>query len=279
MIVVLLVANTVITSHNGRRKIRFLYTVSVHVAGDEYCVRNGLGLPLTCQSSWQGQPKLFRGNPTRARMSATMDNPERHRAKNQQERSMTKSRWIAVDVDGVLADHVNHILPVLKYEYGLDITVSQIRTWDFPLGSTTFGTILRRAQKLPDFVLTTPAVPGASKAMLKLSSDFNLAIVTARPPESTDATQCWLRANGFPFDDFSNLSEGTKHNTAVPCDLLVDDYKVNIVEYLRNTDGSAILFSRPWNADHAELEPYLAANRLKIAADWREVLELVPQLL
>jgi 5'(3')-deoxyribonucleotidase len=190
-----------------------------------------------------------------------------------------KLNSIAVDVDGVLADHVSHILPVLKRDYGLDMAFSQIKVWDFPVGRTTFGTILRTAQKLPEFVLTTPAIRGAREAMRKLSAAFHLAIVTARPPEATDATQHWLRANGFPFDDFANLSEGTKHNTVNPCDLLIDDYKVNIVEYLRNTNGRAILFSQPWNADHSDLEPYLAARRLRGAADWQDVLELVPQLI
>jgi 5'(3')-deoxyribonucleotidase len=192
---------------------------------------------------------------------------------------MIKSSWIAVDVDGVLADHVGHILSVLKRDYGLKVTSSQIKTWDFPVGDTTFGTILRRAQKLPDFVVTTPVVPGARAAMRKLSATYYVAIVTARPPESTDATRQWLHANGFPFDDFANLSEGTKHGTFNPCDLLIDDYKLNVVEYLRNTDGRAILFSRPWNADHAGLESYVAARRLRAAADWQEVLEQIPELL
>jgi len=190
-----------------------------------------------------------------------------------------KSSWIAVDVDGVLADHVSHILPVLKRDYGLEVTWSQIKTWDFPVGRTTFGTILRTAQKLPDFVRTTPLVPGAREAMRELSDSYNLAIVTARPPESTDATQRWLRANDIAFDDFANLSEGTKHGTVNPCDLLIDDYTVNVMEFLRNSKGHAILFSRPWNADHSDLNSYMTSNRLEVAIDWKEVLGMVSRIL
>lgn len=192
---------------------------------------------------------------------------------------MRKSTWIAVDIDGVLADHVTHILPVLKRDHGIDVSFSQVRTWDFPVGDTTFGKILKTAQRLPEFVLTTPIVPGARDAMEKLFATYYLAIVTARPPESTDATAKWLQAHSIPFDDFANLSEGTKHRTVIPCDLLIDDYTLNVLEYLRHSKGRAILFSRPWNADHSNLEQYVTSHRLRQAANWPELLALVTHML
>ena len=200
-----------------------------------------------------------------------MDHPRRTKKGNRS--------WIAVDVDGVLADHVSHILPVLKRDYGFDTTISQIRTWDFPVASTTFGAILRAAQMLPDFVRTTPVVPGAPESMRKLSESYNLAIVTARPRESTDATQKWLRANDIVFDDFANLSEGTKHGTAYSCDILIDDYAVNVTEFLRNTNGHAILFSRPWNIDPSDRSSFMTINRLHVADNWQEVLGLITDIL
>jgi 5'(3')-deoxyribonucleotidase len=191
---------------------------------------------------------------------------------------VSKSTWIAIDVDGVLADHVRHILPILRSDYGLELNFSQVRTWDFPVGHTTFGKVLRTAQKEPTFVLTTPVVSGAREAMHKLSSVFHLAIVTARPPEATEATLRWLRENDFPFDDFANRSEGLKHHTVNPSAILIDDYKINILEYLHNTQGQAILFSQPWNEDHSDLQFYLAAKRLRAASDWQTVLNLIPSL-
>ena len=103
--------------------------------------------------------------------------------------------------------------------------------------------------------------------------------MTARPPESMESTRQWLHSNGIPFHDFANLCEGAKHNTVCPCDLLIDDYKLNIEEYLQNAKGSAILFSQPWNTDHTDLTTHLASKRLLVASNWDEAMHLIPQAL
>lgn len=187
--------------------------------------------------------------------------------------------WLAVDVDGVLANHVDHVLPVLAREFAIRFTSKQIRTWDFPIGNTTFGEVLRNKQRTPQFILSTPLVDGAREAMQTLSERYHIAVVTARPPESDKYTQEWLETNDIPYDTFANLREGTKHLTSVPCNLLIDDYDVNIAEFLGNTQGSAILFSQPWNSDHFTLEPFLAARRLTLASTWHEVVESVTTML
>lgn len=187
------------------------------------------------------------------------------------------ARWIAVDVDGVLAAHVPHVLPILKRDFDVEVSLGQVTTLDFPVRDTTFGAIIRSAQKSPDFVLTTPIIEGARDAMQRLSMSYAIAIVTSRPVEAISSTREWLGLHDIRYDYFANLADGGKHFTAMTCDLLIDDYKLNIVEFLRNTNGSAILFSQPWNFDQTDLDPYVGSARLVRATAWRDVIDLVPQ--
>ncbi len=190
-----------------------------------------------------------------------------------------RSRWLAVDVDGVLASHVTHVLPVLKTDFGFHATLDQIKTWDFPVGTTTFGSVLRAKQKCGTFVLTTPVIEGARDAMHLLFESYNIDIVTARPHEAIAFTEEWLRANDIPYDTFTPLGEGLKHKTTFPCDILIDDYKVNVVQFLKHSAGRAILFSQPWNADHSDLQALIASKRLASASHWTAIPKLVPVLL
>jgi 5'(3')-deoxyribonucleotidase len=190
-----------------------------------------------------------------------------------------KAGWIAIDVDGVLAAHVEQILPVLKRHYNFEASFDQIRTWDFHVGETTFGAIIRAEQKSPGFILRTPIVTNAGEAMRTLYASHHIAIVTARPPETDSWTREWLASHDIPYDAYENLRDGEKHQTAMSCDLLVDDYQVNVLAFIRSTQARAILFSRPWNWDSTGLESYLASGRLTRANDWREVLSLISSLL
>jgi 5'(3')-deoxyribonucleotidase len=193
-------------------------------------------------------------------------------------RDETRTGWIAIDVDGVLADHVSHVLPILEPDFQFSATFDQIRVWDFPINATSFGRIIRDNQKLRDFVLSTPVVEGAATSMSALYSMHHIAIVTARPAEANNWTEEWLRINAIPYDVFANLMEGTKHNTPIPCDVLVDDYVVNLREFLKNSPGRGILFSRPWNVDHVDVATFVETNRLQVALDWQDTLRIINTL-
>ena len=187
----------------------------------------------------------------------------------------SRAGWVGVDVDGVLAAHVEHILPILSGRFAFEATFEQVRTWDFPVGNTTFGAIIREEQHSRSFVLETPFIPGAVEAMRQLYTSHHITIVTARPPVADPWTKEWLALGGVAYDRYENLRVGEKHLTTTLCDVLIDDYPVNILGYLRNTSGRAILYLQPWNLDHPELEPYSASGRLLLAQNWREILSLL----
>ena len=203
------------------------------------------------------------------------DRPSKTAGKAGYNGQVREPAWIAVDVNGVLASHVEQILPILERRYGLEIGHGEIRSWDFPVGDTSFGAIIRAEQRTPGFVLETPPVPGAVEAMRRLARSHRLAIATGRPPETDLWTRRWLALHEIPYDAYENLQAGMKHRTTMRCDLLIDDYQLNLRSFLENTDGRAILFARPWNWDLSGLEPHLESQRLTVARDWPGILSLV----
>jgi len=189
-----------------------------------------------------------------------------------------RNLWLAVDVDGVLADHVAHILPLLKRDYHFNATVDEITAWDFPVSDTTFGAIIRNKQCDAGFTLSIPVIADARASLKQLIASYNVAIVTARPPEADRWTLEWLRKKGIEFDFYANLRVGAKHETSFPCDVLIDDYTANILAFLQHTEGCAILFSQPWNQERTEFKPYLESGRLRIAHNWPEIVSMIPAM-
>ena len=127
--------------------------------------------------------------------------------------------------------------------------------------------------------METPPIPGAREGMRELFAAHNIAIITARPPESDPWTKEWLALKEIPYDAYENLRDGEKHQTTMRCDVLIDDYQVNVLNFLRGTSGHAVLYSQPWNWDHGELESFIESKRLRLALDWREVVSLISTLI
>lgn len=65
-------------------------------------------------------------------------------------------------------------------------------------------------------------------------------------------------------------------------DVLIDDYTVNVLEFLTNTDGVAVLVDQPWNREREALDSFMKAGRLFVIANllelriaWPEIFEKV----
>jgi len=182
-----------------------------------------------------------------------------------------RGRWIAVDVDGVLANQIANLLPIIKHKHNVGLKYEDVKEWDLKVGSTDIAEIIREEQKHKRYVQSMPTISGASDAVNALIHKFKIMIVTARAPESDAWTKKWLTENGIPYDAYVNAKEGNKHNTDIDHSILIDDYLGNIEQYLEQSDGKAILFSQPWNQDRAHLQSYMEEERLLVAEDWADV--------
>ncbi len=190
-----------------------------------------------------------------------------------------RSYRIAVDVDGVLANQIFGLLPVIEKEYGEKLKYEDIVNWRQPIGNTGIDKIIVNEQKNRRYVLNMPMHEGAKEAIDKLSDKYYIDISTARSNSIDNWTKEWLERNGIKYDKYFHSKEEEKHNADVNFDILIDDYIGNIKRYLEKHDGKAILFSQPWNNNRSGLEEYIKSGRLSVVENWKEVVESVDKLL
>jgi len=194
--------------------------------------------------------------------------------------SMAKRiKWIAIDVDGVLANQIDGILPIANDHVEKPLTYSDITEWDLKIGETDIATLIVSEQQKQRYVMAMPVHSNAQSSIADLIRNYRIAIATARTPKIDRWTIRWLKENKIYYDIFNNSKEGNKQNIDVDPSLLIDDYIGNIKSFLENSDGSAILFSQPWNQQRDQLQSFIDNGRLKIAEDWKHARELVSELI
>ena len=192
-------------------------------------------------------------------------------------RLASKTRWIGIDVDGVLADQVSPLLPIIKRQLGIELNYEDVKQWDLPVSTTNIAKLIEERHGDEDYVRSLPMHRGAAEIVRNLSKQHRIAVITSRSEKSDVWTKKWLEANQIPFDRFINTKE--KHNTTFPVSVLIDDYLRNVTKFLHNTEGRVILFDQPWNRDRDELQKYLADGRLVIVRNWQEVASSLAALL
>jgi uncharacterized HAD superfamily protein len=176
---------------------------------------------------------------------------------------------IAVDVDGVLFDHVPHVLRGFRDRHGIDLMAEDLRHWDFyrykavqdaalPLGSVE--ALLRGLESDERLHRLPPRDPEAVEVMRRwMDQGHRVSVVTARDRRSEAATRLFLRRNGIPHHDL-HMEVVVKTGW----DVLIDDAPHNVVAAA--AEGSqALLMDQPYNR-----EVVADGNPLRVH-DWRQV--------
>lgn len=190
-----------------------------------------------------------------------------------------RSKVIGVDIDGVLANQIDGLLPIIKSKLDVSLSYQDVTEWRLPIADTSIDKLIARQQEQRSFVIDMPVHRNAQKEVAKLIWKYRIAITTARSPDTDSWTKQWLDANNIPYDIFYNLKEGNKHNSAEPVDILIDDYQGNIINFLDDhIDKSAVLFSQPWNTDRAALNRYIENGRLVCVDSWTQVPKAIEKL-
>jgi 5'(3')-deoxyribonucleotidase len=181
---------------------------------------------------------------------------------------------LAVDLDGVCADHASAFRAIVAMERGLgpDDLPPQT-TWDFlewDLGPTEFDELHRRAVLEHRMFRTMPVVEGAPEVLWRLSdAGVWIRIVTHRlytnwgHAVAAADTVAWLDAAGIPYRDLCFLGRKPE----VEADLYVEDAPGHISE-LRAAGNDVVVFDQPYNRG-------LPAPR---ATGWSEVESLVVEM-
>jgi len=176
---------------------------------------------------------------------------------------------IGIDIDGVLGNQITGVIPRVKEEFGIALEYDDIVDWRYDFGPSDISTEIARALGDPNYVASMPVHRGARRMLARLFRRHRVVVITARPLDAREGTERWLQRRRLFADELVNTREAGKSICAV--DVLVDDYIGNVLEFLENSSGRAILVRRPWNVDDAELARYLTNGRLIVVNELREV--------
>ena len=154
-----------------------------------------------------------------------------------------KKKTIAIDMDGVIADTVAHFVEWYARDSGVRLSrkVFERKAEKDALP----GNAVRKYVVSPGFFRTAPVMPGAREALLELSKDFEIYIVSAAMefPQSLSEKYDWL-AEHFEFISWRNIVFcGDK--SVIGTDYMIDDHVKNL-DFFR---GVPILYTSEHNLD------------------------------
>lgn len=149
---------------------------------------------------------------------------------------------LGIDIDSVLCNTMPMLLEKINREHGTNISMDDAVQWDFPVGDTTFDTLILAAFRDPVLLLALPPMEGSQEAIKRLVNDFDLVVVTSRKELTTDPTRLWVDEHFGPLPVVHTGDSKNGH----ALDILVDDAAHNVVPFAE-TGKPAILFDQPWN--------------------------------
>lgn len=176
---------------------------------------------------------------------------------------------VGIDIDGVLGNQIDGVIPRVRDAFSISLEYDEIVDWRYDFGPSDISTEIGKALTDKDYVDDMPLHQGARQMVATLFPHHRIVVITARPPETRQGTEQWLHKRRLFYDQMVNTREAGKSICAA--DVLVDDYIGNVIEFLDNSTGQAILVRRPWNADDAELASYAAAGRLQVVEELSDV--------
>ncbi|MCC6019601.1 MAG: hypothetical protein LM601_11250 [Candidatus Verstraetearchaeota archaeon] len=139
---------------------------------------------------------------------------------------------VGVDIDGVLAEQVDHTLKWLKNKKGINLKVNQkedIKKWDEEIApGLTFDEAIEKLLREDEFFIQEmPVIIGSIKNMEEIYRKYHIVIASSRPPESERATKVWLSKHfKDKYHEYVNTHQIGKHNLGLH--VLIDDNLENI---------------------------------------------------
>ena len=173
------------------------------------------------------------------------------------------SKTIYVDLDDVLCQAARHFLMIVEREFGKKIAYEQLT--DFDVGhacglAAAERDELYRIVHRPEELLSMAPVDGAIAGLKQWEQQgFDVAIVTGRPPQSTEVSLAWLAKHRISHGSFTivdKYSRFTAGNAMTLADLATHRFcwavedSLPMAEYLAEQMKLPVaLIDRPWNQD------------------------------
>jgi 5'-nucleotidase len=170
-----------------------------------------------------------------------------------------KRKTIAIDMDGVIADTIAHFVACYEKDYGVRIEKTAFE--GKPESEGLPNNAVRQYVYTPGFFRAVPVMEGAKEALLALSKNFDIYIVSAAMefPQSLFEKYEWLQEH-FPFITWKNIIFcGDK--SIIGTDYMIDDH----VKNLDCCKGKTYMFTAGHN---------LGIDRHTRVNNWKEVVQV-----
>lgn len=185
---------------------------------------------------------------------------------------------IAVDIDDVLAAHIESFIEFSNKSYGTRFTTRDYLEQWVDLWAIPYEEVEKRALKfhIPETIGAFEVIEDAQFALNKLKENYELVVVTARPKHTIDSTLEWVEDN-FPntFADIHFVpvwDPGPKATKAEICKKIGADYLIDDLVRHCNLAAAggikAILFNRINWKQPEEIHP-----DVQVVRNWQGILE------
>ena len=161
---------------------------------------------------------------------------------------MSEPIVVGIDVDGVLADLAEALIPLLQRDYGVDVPKEQVVRWDYY--ETVTGSVGAMLRLMDEAWINGPMPleePNLALSLSRLKAPtFHRLILSARTRASHPAVIQWLHEQRIPYDSLTLLGPG-QAKLAYPVDILIDD-RGSFVEGVQQYPHKFLfLRDQPWN--------------------------------
>jgi uncharacterized HAD superfamily protein len=181
-----------------------------------------------------------------------------------------KRSIIGIDIDGVIVDIGNAMLPLLSEACARPIAYQDLCSWDLGKVLDVDEEILKGTwERLleSDDLRYAPPIKGAIEGLSALGR-HEIWLVTSRPTSTQNLTLSWLQDNKAHYDEIVFNRRGDKVSAGPAFKAFVEDFLDEALA-ITNAGTFTVLFDQPWNQSSN-----LPAN-CRRAHNWDEVVHLI----
>ena len=171
-----------------------------------------------------------------------------------------KNITIGIDFDDVLSDLNSRAIEMANEEYGLDLDLKDITSWE----NTGKASVIKKYYKTAEVHERQYVTEETKELFRKIRNEGEVFIVTAIAPEFMGLRHQQIK-EAFPDFPDENIIMG-KQKHLIKFDIILDDCPDNV---FRSTSSFPVLMRRPWNNDVTGL---LSVNNLN------DFLQLIHQI-
>jgi uncharacterized HAD superfamily protein len=201
-------------------------------------------------------------------------------------RMRTDSKAIYVDLDDVLCQAARHFLVIVEREFGKRIAYEQLVNFDVGrscgLASEERDELYRIVHRPEELLSMTPVKEAIAVLKQWDKQGFHIAIVTGRPPESSEVSREWLAKHRIAHSSFTVVDKYSRfkpdNTKAISLAELstrrfcwaVED-SLPMAQYLADElNVPVVLLDRPWNQSD---EKHVRIRRYR---DWDDISAALP---